>query len=111
MICQFLGENRHATFYWHSQDSSSTSQGVSSSWYDVLLKIVLTMFKCHSNSILNELEVSLKAALVIDPVMVSTSGDVLAGPSIIAGFRYAYLLLITWCKNIDLPSGFILECV
>ncbi|KAK9929176.1 hypothetical protein M0R45_026282 [Rubus argutus] len=26
-------------------------------------------------------------ALVIDPVMVSTSGDVLAGPSIIAGFR------------------------
>ncbi|KAG5525857.1 hypothetical protein RHGRI_032223 [Rhododendron griersonianum] len=29
----------------------------------------------------------LKAALVVDPVMVSTSGDVLAGPSILAGFR------------------------
>ncbi|KAK2966676.1 hypothetical protein RJ640_002374 [Escallonia rubra] len=29
----------------------------------------------------------LKAALVVDPVMVSTSGDVLAGPSILATFR------------------------
>jgi hydroxymethylpyrimidine/phosphomethylpyrimidine kinase len=36
----------------------------------------------------------LKAALVVDPVMVSTSGDVLAGPSILAGFRYAKLSLL-----------------
>ncbi|BBG96149.1 thiamin biosynthesis protein, putative [Prunus dulcis] len=28
-----------------------------------------------------------EAALVVDPVMVSTSGDVLAGPSVLAGFR------------------------
>lgn len=29
-----------------------------------------------------------KEALVVDPVMVSTSGDVLAGPLILASFRY-----------------------
>lgn len=29
-----------------------------------------------------------KEALVVDPVMVSTSGDVLAGPSVLAAFRY-----------------------
>lgn len=38
-------------------------------------------------SILVDLVISLKAALVVDPVMVSTSGDVLAGPSILTGFR------------------------
>ncbi|XP_057494460.1 thiamine biosynthetic bifunctional enzyme TH1, chloroplastic-like [Actinidia eriantha] len=31
----------------------------------------------------------LEAALVVDPVMVSTSGDVLAGPSILCGFWHA----------------------
>lgn len=30
----------------------------------------------------------LKEALVVDPVMVSTSGDVLAGPSVLSSFRY-----------------------
>ena len=30
----------------------------------------------------------LKAALVVDPVMISTSGDILAGPSVLDGFRY-----------------------
>lgn len=29
-----------------------------------------------------------KQALVVDPVMVSTSGDVLAGSSVLASFRY-----------------------
>lgn len=32
-----------------------------------------------------------KPALVVDPVMVSTSGDVLAGPSILNVFRYVIL--------------------
>lgn len=31
---------------------------------------------------------------MVDPVMVSTSGDVLAGPSILARFRYAKLSLL-----------------
>lgn len=35
----------------------------------------------------------LKAALVVDPVMISTSGDILAGPSVLAGFRYEFLNL------------------
>lgn len=35
----------------------------------------------------------LKEALVVDPVMVSTSGDILAGPSVLAGFRYELLIL------------------
>lgn len=43
------------------------------------------------SGILIDVVTSLKAALVVDPVMVSTSGDVLAGPSILAEFRYAKL--------------------
>lgn len=35
----------------------------------------------------NDVIIKLKAALVVDPVMVSTSGDVLAGPSILSTFR------------------------
>lgn len=30
------------------------------------------------------------AALVVDPVMVSTSGDILSAPSTLAEYRYAY---------------------
>ncbi|GFY89354.1 thiamin biosynthesis protein [Actinidia rufa] len=33
-------------------------------------------------------------ALVVDPVMVSTSGDVLAGPSILCGFWYAFYIQV-----------------
>lgn len=47
----------------------------------------------------------IKEALVVDPVMVSTSGDVLAGASVLASFWYvfsinecAYLLfLVVFC--------------
>lgn len=34
-----------------------------------------------------------KEALVVDPVMVSTSGDILAGPSVLAAFRYVTSLI------------------
>lgn len=34
---------------------------------------------------------ALKEALVVDPVMISTSGDVLADPSVLTGFRYGHL--------------------
>ena len=50
----------------------------------------------------------MKAALVIDPVMVSTSGDVLAGPSILAGFRYAKLFCVT-LSEIDITSQLVLQ--
>lgn len=38
------------------------------------------------------------AALVIDPVMVSTSGDMLAGPNVLDEFRYviAIALFFGW---------------
>jgi hypothetical protein len=46
----------------------------------------------------------LKEALVVDPVMISTSGDILAGPSVLAGFRYDFLNLnyaaSVWHKSI-----------
>lgn len=42
---------------------------------------------------------------MVDPVMVSTSGDVLAGPSVLAGFRYDNLLCITLSKLIVLSCG------
>ncbi|XP_073225111.1 thiamine biosynthetic bifunctional enzyme TH1, chloroplastic isoform X2 [Cicer arietinum] len=38
------------------------------------------------NSVLSDMHVDV-AALVVDPVMISTSGDILAGPSVLAGFR------------------------
>jgi hypothetical protein len=46
----------------------------------------------------------LKEALVVDPVMISTSGDILAGPSVLAGFRYDFWNLnyaaSVWHKSI-----------
>ena len=43
----------------------------------------------------------LKAGLVVDPVMVSTSGDVLAGPSILTVFRYAkFFCKIAVCQPV-----------
>ncbi|KAH7575773.1 hypothetical protein JRO89_XS02G0216600 [Xanthoceras sorbifolium] len=56
-----------------------------------------------STDIVKVLQQSLKsfrfeAALVVDPVMVSTSGDVLAGPSIVSGFRNVLV------KGGDLPD-------
>lgn len=74
-------------------------------------RLYVLLFICHSSSILTELEMSLKAALVVDPVMVSTSGDVLAGPSIIAGFRYAKLLLSTLNKIINAIWFYLMEFV
>lgn len=55
-----------------------------------------------------DLVLSMKAALVVDPVMVSTSGDVLAGPSILGGFRYAKLFCVT-LSEIDMISQLILQ--
>ncbi|KAG5625639.1 hypothetical protein H5410_010857 [Solanum commersonii] len=54
-----LGENRHASVNWHSENPLSKSEGIS----------------------------PYKTALVVDPVMVSTSGHTLAGPSILDSFR------------------------
>ena len=48
---------------------------------------------------------SLKAGLVVDPVMVSTSGDVLAGPSILTSFRYAIHSSELWFVEILFEQG------
>ncbi|KAM1671017.1 hypothetical protein ACFX2K_044925 [Malus domestica] len=57
-------------------------------------------------SVVSDMDVDV-AALVVDPVMVSTSGEVLAGPSTLPGFRYANPLYIRLSKFIVPPSGFL----
>lgn len=50
------------------------------------------LFNCNwSDSVL--ISFFLKAALVVDPVMKSSSGDVLAGSSVLTGFLYVFLYL------------------
>ena len=63
-------------------------QGVSSSRSVVFLELFMVVLDLSWESSV-ELIALLKAALVVDPVMVSTSGDVLAGSSILPVFRYS----------------------
>jgi len=55
-------------------------------------KILMYLFNCYwSDSVLTSF--LLKAALVVDPVLKSSSGDVLAGSSVLSGFLYVFLNL------------------
>lgn len=52
----------------------------------------------------------IKEALVVDPVMVSTSGDVLAGASVLASFRYVFSIMnaptyCSWCFFVSKESA------
>lgn len=89
-----LGENRHASFYWYSWGSSSQPQGVSSTRYAVIWQTSSSFPNFVLHGVLVDLTKYFKAALVVDPVMVSTSGDILAGPSILDGFWYVKIFLM-----------------
>lgn len=88
IIWNFLGENGYASFCWYGQGPPPVYQGVFSSRYvRVSLDSMTPSFSC-SCELWAELIMLLKEALVVDPVMVATSGDVLAGSSVLPVFRY-----------------------
>lgn len=84
-----LGENRHASVNWHSENPLSKSEGIPRTRYTIFL------FSFWNFDDINYAAIKcLKTALVVDPVMVSTSGHTLAGPSILESFRYVTLRVI-----------------
>lgn len=63
------------------------------------------LFGCSFGTLVDISNYLQRAALVVDPVMVSTSGDMLSEPSTLAGYRYEFYVLFP-SLDVDCTSSF-----